>query len=228
MQIAIAYFIILAIPTFLFAQAQFAPQPTQTQLQQYPQAQVMNGPEGTTTASPNIPSTVNTKIGERDPFAPPKYIRELELIRPKDLIDNKMEAIRRWPLSDYKLQGIIWDVKNPKAIIVDKLKTLHLLKKNYRIGHREGIISEIHESEIIVLQKGLPIVIPIQQSNINETQAEATKLNEAIKEMSPEQIKRLQELSIANQNAQKNGQQNNVQGSPVAPQNAEPAPSGGK
>jgi Tfp pilus assembly protein PilP len=111
------------------------------------------------------PETKDIKIGARDPFSPPKYIRDMEQVRPEDIIDQRMESIRRWPLSEYKLRGVIWDVKNPKAMIVDKVNTLHLLKKNYRIGHREGVISEINESEVIVLEKGIPHVLQIEKDD---------------------------------------------------------------
>jgi Pilus assembly protein, PilP len=114
-------------------------------------------------------------LGKRDPFSPPKYIREKEfyttkensggkMLRPEDIIDKQMEAIRRWPLTDYKLVAVIWDVKNPKAMILDKANTMHLLKKNYRIGNREGVITEINESEIVVLQNETPFVIQIERS----------------------------------------------------------------
>ena len=103
------------------------------------------------------------RLGDRDPFSPPKYIKDMELVKPEDIIDKQMEAIRRWPLVEYKLKGIIWDVKNPKAMILDKLNTLHLLKRNYRIGNREGLISEINESEIVVVQKGVPTVLQIEK-----------------------------------------------------------------
>ncbi len=105
------------------------------------------------------------RLGERDPFEPPKYIRDMEQVKPENIIDQQMEAIRRWPLAEYKLKGIIWDVKNPKAIITDKLNTLHMLKKNYRIGNLDGLISEINESEIVVIQKGVPTVLQIEKTS---------------------------------------------------------------
>ncbi len=134
------------------------PVPTQTQNQISPPMQTQVSPDS------------DQKLGERDPFLPPKYIRDMELVKVEDLIDKQMEAIRRWPLSEYKLKGIIWDVKNPKALIVDQLGTLHLLKKNYRIGNREGIISEIGESEIVVVQKGVPTVIQIEKTVAKPTE----------------------------------------------------------
>ena len=107
---------------------------------------------------------------ERDPFRKPEEMlrREEDIARPKtpivntdEFIDSKMEAIRRWPLREYKLIGVIWDVKNPKAMLVDKNKTKHLLKKNYRIGNKNGLVSEIGEGSITVLQEGVPIVLTL-------------------------------------------------------------------
>jgi len=109
-------------------------------------------------------------LPERDPFRKPEDLlrREEDIARPKtpvtnldEIIDDKMEAIRRWPLSEYKLIGVIWDVKNPKAMVEDQKKTKHLLKKNYRIGNKNGLVSEIGEGSMTVLQEGVPIVITL-------------------------------------------------------------------
>lgn len=142
------------------------PQPTQTQSPQPSQAAAIANDQ---------------RLGERDPFLPPKYIRDMELTKLEDIIDKKMEAIRRWPLSEYKLKGIIWDVKNPKAMIVDKVNTLHLVKKNYRIGNREGVISEIGDSEIVVVQKGIPTVIQIDKAPVIESVFSAPASNDLTK-----------------------------------------------
>lgn len=137
-----------------------------------------NAPNLNTVTDPAINQAVQDDeidfiLGQRDPFSPPKYIRDLEYektkeqgrkIRPEDVIDDQMEAIRRWPLNEYRLLAVIWDVRSPKAMVMDKSNTMHLLKKNYRIGNREGVISEINESEIIVLQNGVPVVLQISRS----------------------------------------------------------------
>ena len=88
---------------------------------------------------------------EKDPFRKPKNLLDLEeeLKRPKRIqdnqIDEKMEAIRRWPLQQYRLIAVIWDVSNPKAMIEDPDKRKHLLKRNYRIGDQDGLITKINE-----------------------------------------------------------------------------------
>lgn len=104
---------------------------------------------------------------DRDPFRKPMYILENEekTLKPQKTeevrIDDKMEAIRRWPLRDYRLVGVIWDVRSPKAMIVDPSNTMHLLKRNYRIGDKDGIISAISEGTITVVQDNIPVVINI-------------------------------------------------------------------
>lgn len=114
----------------------------------------------------------NSYVGElsnpdRDPFRKPLYILELEekSLKPQKTeevrIDDKIEAIRRWPLRDYRLVGVIWDVRSPKAMIVDPSNTMHLLKRNYRIGDKDGIISAISEGTITVIQDNIPVVIDI-------------------------------------------------------------------
>lgn len=104
---------------------------------------------------------------DRDPFRKPLYILELEekSLKPQKTeevrIDDKIEAIRRWPLRDYRLVGVIWDVKSPKAMIVDPSNTMHLLKRNYRIGDKDGIISAVSEGTITVIQDNIPVVMDI-------------------------------------------------------------------
>lgn len=113
---------------------------------------------------------ISTGLGDRDPFQRPKYIDDLEsdLNRNANLDtteDERIEAIRRWPLRDYRATAIMWDIQNPKVMIVDRKGTLHLLKKNYRIGNRNGIITAIHEGEIIVTENKIPVVITIEAAS---------------------------------------------------------------
>lgn len=109
----------------------------------------------------------NSGLGSRDPFQRPKYIDDLESQADRDARidideDERVEAIRRWPLRDYKATAIMWDIQNPKVMITDRKGTLHLLKKNYRIGNRNGIITAINEGEIVITESGLPVVMKIE------------------------------------------------------------------
>lgn len=113
-------------------------------------------------------------LGERDPFQRPKYIDDLEaeelakanvISKTEMAEDERVEAIRRWPIKDYKPIAVIWDVQNPKVMVVDRKGTMHLLKKNYRIGNRNGMITAINEGEIVVVEAGVPNVMKIEKSS---------------------------------------------------------------
>lgn len=109
-------------------------------------------------------------IGDRDPFQRPKYIEDMEedeltkVPAVENAEDERVEAIRRWPIKDYKPIAVIWDVQNPKVMIVDRKGTMHLLKKNYRIGNKNGMITAINEGEIIVIESGVPNVMKIEKA----------------------------------------------------------------
>lgn len=117
----------------------------------------------------SIPAPVkaasNLVLGERDPFRVPNYLEELELEflerNNTDNVDNSVEAIKRWPLAQYKVVAIIWNVNDPKAMITDRRGTMHMVKKNYQIGNKGGLITSIKDGEIVVTEKGVPIVLKL-------------------------------------------------------------------
>lgn len=113
-------------------------------------------------------------LGERDPFRKPRYLEELEeqvaeKNAPPQIIteDEKVEAIRRWPIRDYRLVAIMWNIENPKVIVADKRGTLHTMQKNYRLGNKNGIISSIGEGEMVVVEQGVPVVVKIDKPESN-------------------------------------------------------------
>lgn len=124
----------------------------------------------------------------RDPFKVPSYIEELELEAYKSTtvieVDSKIEAIRRWPLYNYKLTAVIWGTQDPKALIMDKAGTMHMIKKNYRMGNENGIITAIHEGEIVVTEKGIPKIIKIENTSnvniMNDLEQEQNQMDERI------------------------------------------------
>lgn len=155
--------------------------PVTDQNQPGSEASEVQGNQQSLPESPSAPATgtgaflaTTSYVGEvsnpeRDPFRKPIYLLEIEENSKKKEqkqsvdIDERMEAIRRWPLWNYRLVGVIWDVKNPKAMIVDPASTMHLLKRNYRIGDKNGIISAISEGAITVIQDNVPVVINISK-----------------------------------------------------------------
>jgi type IV pilus assembly protein PilP len=84
----------------------------------------------------------------RDPFRPFKEIGPLEgaeLVGP-------LLPLQRFDLSEIKLVGIIWDIRNPKAMFIDPTKKVHTLNKDDRIGRNNGYVAAIREGEVVVVE----------------------------------------------------------------------------
>jgi len=109
--------------------------------------------------------------GNRDPFAKPKSLLDREadatrpVIDPAVYIDARIEPIRRFPIRNYVLVGIIFDVDNPKAMVKDPDGNMHLVSKSQRIGNQEGIIQAIERGEVRVEEKGKMVSIRLLKSN---------------------------------------------------------------
>lgn len=78
------------------------------------------------------------------------------------LIDNQVEVRRRWPLRDYNLVAVMWDVKNPKAMISDREGKLHIFRVKDYIANSEGYIAEITNGEVIVVERGAEIKLKLK------------------------------------------------------------------
>ncbi|MBC7466882.1 MAG: pilus assembly protein PilP [Bdellovibrio sp.] len=106
-------------------------------------------------------------LGRRDPFTLPLYI--INKLKAKDIgppvsrVDDSVEPIRRWPLVSYTLVGIIWDVKNAKALIRDQANHVHILKVRDRIGYDKGVITDIREGSVTVLENEIPQVLKLRK-----------------------------------------------------------------
>ncbi|MBE8221251.1 MAG: pilus assembly protein PilP [Bdellovibrionales bacterium] len=64
-------------------------------------------------------------------------------------LDNPLRSAN---LEDYKLIGLVWETKIPKAIIKDTNGKTHILKKGDYLGNRQGQIIKIREGEVVVLE----------------------------------------------------------------------------
>lgn len=111
---------------------------------------------------------ISQGVGRRDPFSFPLYIiTKLKALNSgtinKSRIDDNVEPLRRWALVTYTLVGVIWDVKNPKALIRDQQAHVHLVKVNDRIGYDNGIIKDIREGSITVLEDKTPQVLRLKK-----------------------------------------------------------------
>lgn len=129
-------------------------------------------PPAATSPMPVTPIAAIDGLSRRDPFKLPEYL--VIKIRQKlaensgpaagtIVIDDSVEPIRRWPLGNYLLVGIIWDVKKPKAMFTDKMNNIHVLQINDFIGNAKGVIVGIQNGSVTVLEGKIPQVIKLKK-----------------------------------------------------------------
>lgn len=96
--------------------------------------------------------------GKRDPFHPYDFGGEVDNAPKEPVVKGPTdEEIRSNPLLAYDVKqfqviGIMWEVKEPKALLRDPSGKVHMLRKNVRIGRNKGFVSEIREGEVVVTE----------------------------------------------------------------------------
>jgi len=88
-------------------------------------------------------------VGKRDPFKP--FIKE-----PKEresTISETTPPIKRFPLDEYRIVGIVWVENEPRAMVVDPEKNTYFLGRTDEIGNRNGVILEVSENGLLVNEK---------------------------------------------------------------------------
>lgn len=119
------------------------------------------GPFTQANVGPNNSRDLEKKVAARikDPFMLPNHLflkikKKLGDVQGEGYVDESVPPQKRWALKRYKLVAIIWNVKNPKAMINDSQGALHMFQVSDRIGNSEGIITSISNGEVVVDEKG--------------------------------------------------------------------------
>ena len=87
--------------------------------------------------------------GKRDPFKP--FIKT-----PKEkqaVITATTPPLKRFPLDEYRITGIIWIENVPNAMVVDPEGNTYVLTTDDEIGNRNGVILEVNENGMLVSEK---------------------------------------------------------------------------
>jgi len=106
-------------------------------------------PEPKITIDEQLNKPLYQPFGKRDPFKP--FIKE-----PKEkaaAISETTPPIKRFPLDEYRIVGIVWVENVPKAMVVDPEKNTYFLGKTDEIGNKNGIILEVSENGLLVNEK---------------------------------------------------------------------------
>lgn len=87
-------------------------------------------------------------VNRRDPFQ--AYVEYV----PQDLSApaRPLSPAQRYDLDQLKLIGIMWDVKDPKAMFLDPDSEVIVLGRDEGIGNKNGYIASIREGEVVVVE----------------------------------------------------------------------------
>lgn len=106
-------------------------------------------PEPRITIEESLTRPLYQAFGKRDPFKP--FIKE-----PKEReasISETTPPIKRFPLDEYRIVGIVWVDNEPRAMVVDPEKNTYFLGRSDEIGNRNGVILEVSENGLLVNEK---------------------------------------------------------------------------
>lgn len=95
------------------------------------------------------PYIFDAREGRRNPFRP------LNLAQDEDTASvGPTTPLELYEVDEFKLLAIMWDVKNPRALLMDPNKEIHVVNKDDRIGRKKGYIATIREGEVVVVETG--------------------------------------------------------------------------
>jgi type IV pilus assembly protein PilP len=86
------------------------------------------------------------KEGARDPFRPMTLQTKVNGVRPRE----NLSPLERFELSQLKLVGIVWDAKEPRAMVEDNAGLGYTLKVGTPIGSNDGKVKAIHRNEVVI------------------------------------------------------------------------------
>ena len=86
-----------------------------------------------------------SSVGKRDPFRPLS-------LKPKasPRARENLSPLERYELGQLKLVGIIWGIKEPKAMVEDAIGLGYIVKVGTLIGPNEGKVKAIKPTEVVI------------------------------------------------------------------------------
>jgi Tfp pilus assembly protein PilP len=112
-------------------------------------------PEAKATASdltvpkktPDMPApSVKIDESQRDPFRPMTLRAKTETTRKRE----NLSPLEHFDLSQLKLVGIVWDTKDPRAMVEDSSGLGYVVKVGTPIGANDGKVKAIYRNEVVV------------------------------------------------------------------------------
>jgi len=85
------------------------------------------------------------KENSRDPFRP-MTLRPKVNTRPRE----NLSPLERFDLGQLKIVGIVWDIREPRAMIEDTAGLGYVIRVGTPIGSNDGKVKAIHRNQVIV------------------------------------------------------------------------------
>lgn len=95
------------------------------------------------------PYIFDAREGRRNPFRPLSLSNDDEAASV-----GPTTPLELYEVDEFKLLAIMWDVKSPRALLMDPNKEIHVVNKDDRIGRKKGYIATIREGEVVVVETG--------------------------------------------------------------------------
>jgi type IV pilus assembly protein PilP len=102
-------------------------------------------PQAETSPNPSSSSTPSA-VGRRDPFRPFTLNRRVSSERPRE----NLSPLERYDVGQLKLVGVVWQAKEPNALVEDSVGLGYIVKIGTPIGANDGKVKAIKAGEIII------------------------------------------------------------------------------
>lgn len=131
---------------------QAQPIPAETQTPSSPGASSDMGEEGSSLAEIEgfLEPFIYDIVNRRDPFL--AYAEFVPSSAEDGGNGRPISPAQRFAIEDLRLVGVMWDVKEPKALFQDPEQAIHSLGRDDSIGNRNGYIAAIREGEVVVVE----------------------------------------------------------------------------
>jgi len=106
--------------------------------------------------------------GRRDPFKPYGQSQQTQapVVSREDPEKPPVptDPLQIFDVSQFRLVGIVWQVRSPKAVVRDPVGKMHMIYRDTKIGRNNGFVASIREGEVLVVEptvgeNGMPSAI---------------------------------------------------------------------
>ena len=108
----------------------------------------------------------------RDPFAP-YVIEEPEIAQPESIDEKGSDdespqkpPLERYPLSDYRLIGVLIGPKSGVVLIRTRERKDYYLQLSDKLGNSDGVIVSINAAGIVVAEGENQVTIPVRNKTV--------------------------------------------------------------